>query len=59
MHCFPLHQALMDYIYVVCLQGFGITAKSTSDARRADPTAIVVLNLADIGEYIRHEETLT
>lgn len=41
------------------IQGFGVAAKSTADCRRADPTAIVVLNQADLGEYIRHEETLT
>uniref|UniRef100_A0A915KJ42 60S ribosome subunit biogenesis protein NIP7 homolog n=1 Tax=Romanomermis culicivorax TaxID=13658 RepID=A0A915KJ42_ROMCU len=39
--------------------GFGVSAKSTTDSRRADPTAIVVLNQADNGEYIRNESELT
>jgi len=38
--------------------GFGVTAKSTMEVRRSDPSTIVVLNQADIGEYIRHEDTL-
>ncbi|KAH7724496.1 60S ribosome subunit biogenesis protein nip7 [Aphelenchoides avenae] len=39
--------------------GFGVSAKSTTDCRRADPTAIVVLHQADLGSYIREEDTLT
>ena len=32
------------------MQGFGATAKSTDDARSADPAAIVVFHQADLGE---------
>uniref|UniRef100_A0A914VFL8 60S ribosome subunit biogenesis protein NIP7 homolog n=1 Tax=Plectus sambesii TaxID=2011161 RepID=A0A914VFL8_9BILA len=39
--------------------GFGVASKSTADCRRADPTAIVVLHQADLGEYLRSEATLT
>jgi len=39
--------------------GFGVVAKGTADCRRADPTALVVLHQADLGEYIRSEDTLT
>jgi 60S ribosome subunit biogenesis protein NIP7 len=39
--------------------GFGVTAKSTTECRHADPMAIVCFHQADIGEYIRTEETLT
>uniref|UniRef100_A0A0N5ASK3 60S ribosome subunit biogenesis protein NIP7 homolog n=1 Tax=Syphacia muris TaxID=451379 RepID=A0A0N5ASK3_9BILA len=39
--------------------GFGIAAKSTSQSRVADPTAIIVIHLCDLGEYLRHEETIT
>ncbi|XP_002731143.1 60S ribosome subunit biogenesis protein NIP7 homolog [Saccoglossus kowalevskii] len=39
--------------------GFGVAAKSTQDCRRTDPMSIVLFHQADIGEYIRHEETLT
>ena len=38
--------------------GFGVTARSTSDCRKLDPTGIVVFHQADIGEYLRGEETL-
>jgi len=33
--------------------GFGVTARSTADARKLDPTAIVVFRQADVGEYLR------
>ncbi|MFH4979583.1 hypothetical protein AB6A40_006292 [Gnathostoma spinigerum] len=39
--------------------GFGVTAKSTSDCRKAEPTALVVLRQADLGEYLRNESALT
>jgi 60S ribosome subunit biogenesis protein NIP7 len=38
--------------------GFGVTAKGAADCRRADPTALVILHQADLGEYIRSEDTL-
>jgi 60S ribosome subunit biogenesis protein NIP7 len=40
------------------VQGFGVTAKSTADARRLDPTGIVAFRQSDIGEYLREEDTL-
>ncbi|KAI3413358.1 hypothetical protein GPALN_010854 [Globodera pallida] len=39
--------------------GFGVVAKSTSDCRRAEPTALVLLHQSDLGEYIRNEALLT
>ncbi|KAJ8520093.1 hypothetical protein ONZ45_g3029 [Pleurotus djamor] len=39
-------------------QGFGVTARSTVDTRKLDPTAIIVFHQADVGEYLRDEETL-
>jgi 60S ribosome subunit biogenesis protein NIP7 len=36
--------------------GFGVTAKSTAECRRLDPTAIVVYHQADVGEYLREIE---
>ncbi|KAI6178636.1 60S ribosome subunit biogenesis protein NIP7-like protein [Aphelenchoides besseyi] len=39
--------------------GFGIVSKGTTDCRHADPTSIVVLHQADLGEYIRNEDALT
>lgn len=38
--------------------GFGITAKSTAEARKMDPAGIVVLHQADMGEYLRAEDDL-
>lgn len=37
--------------------GFGLAARSTADCRKAAPTDIVVLNQADLGMYLRSEET--
>lgn len=42
-----------------CFQGFGVAGKSTTDCKHADPMAIVCIHQADVGEYIRHEDTLT
>ncbi|EFX02568.1 60S ribosome subunit biogenesis protein nip7 [Grosmannia clavigera kw1407] len=54
----PEHQGI-----VVCTMddipiGFGVTARSTSEARRLDPTAIVCFRQADCGEYLRDEDSL-
>ncbi|XP_076159986.1 60S ribosome subunit biogenesis protein NIP7 homolog [Ptiloglossa arizonensis] len=38
--------------------GFGVTAKSTMDCKYADPMATVCFHQADIGEYIRSEDSL-
>ncbi|CCE63370.1 hypothetical protein TPHA_0E02800 [Tetrapisispora phaffii CBS 4417] len=38
--------------------GFGVSAKSTSESRNLAPTAIVAFRQADIGEYLRDEDTL-
>ena len=34
-------------------KGFGVTAKSTAEVRRVDPTGIVCFRQADVGEYLR------
>jgi 60S ribosome subunit biogenesis protein NIP7 len=34
-------------------QGFGVTARSTAEVRKLDPTAITVFRQADAGEYLR------
>lgn len=36
--------------------GFGLTARSTMECRKAAPTDIVVLHQGDIGEYLRTEK---
>jgi len=38
--------------------GFGVTAKSTTDCRRADPRSMVCIHQADVGEYLRQEDAL-
>lgn len=38
--------------------GFGLTAKSTNEARSMEPSGIVVLHQADVGEYLRAEDEL-
>lgn len=39
-------------------QGFGVAAKSTAECRRMDPSGIVCIHQADVGEYLRIEDTL-
>ncbi|PIK36593.1 putative 60S ribosome subunit biogenesis protein NIP7-like isoform X3 [Apostichopus japonicus] len=38
--------------------GFGVAAKTTQECRHTDPLQIVVFHQADIGEYLRHEDSL-
>jgi 60S ribosome subunit biogenesis protein NIP7 len=38
--------------------GFGVTARSTIDTRKLDPTSIIVFHQADNGEYLREESSL-
>ncbi|KAI1307583.1 60S ribosome subunit biogenesis protein NIP7 -like protein [Halotydeus destructor] len=38
--------------------GFGVAAKGTADCRHASPHDIVCFHQTDIGEYLRHEDTL-
>lgn len=38
--------------------GFGVTARSVAEARRLEPTGVVVFRQADCGEYLREEDTL-
>ncbi|KAF6213525.1 hypothetical protein GE061_011245 [Apolygus lucorum] len=38
--------------------GFGVAGRSTTECKHADPLTIVCLHQADIGEYVRSEDTL-
>lgn len=38
--------------------GFGVTARSTTEMKSLDPTAVVCFRQADCGEYLRDEDTL-
>lgn len=54
-----LQRLLQADFVIFFLQGFGATARSTQDCRRANPTDIVCFHQADVGEYLRSEDTLT
>jgi 60S ribosome subunit biogenesis protein NIP7 len=55
----PLVSAAMIRSDNLCAaQGFGVTARSAADCRRAEATTLVALHQADVGEYIRAEDTL-
>eukprot|EP00768_Dysnectes_brevis_P007736 gnl/Dysnectes_brevis/664_a732_6378.p1 GENE.gnl/Dysnectes_brevis/664_a732_6378~~gnl/Dysnectes_brevis/664_a732_6378.p1 ORF type:complete len:145 (+),score=14.98 gnl/Dysnectes_brevis/664_a732_6378:158-592(+) len=48
---------------VVCSEsnepiGFGVSAKSTLDSGRSSPHATIIIHQADVGEYLRGQDTL-
>ncbi|KAL3896196.1 MAG: hypothetical protein SGCHY_004234 [Lobulomycetales sp.] len=54
----PEHQGVVVYSMSDVALGFGVTARATTEARKLDPTGIVVFNQTDVGEYLRSEDTL-
>ncbi|KAK9370863.1 hypothetical protein V1509DRAFT_615003 [Lipomyces kononenkoae] len=54
----PEHSGVIVFAMNDIPMGFGVTAKSTADARRLDPTGIVAFRQGDVGEYLREEDTL-
>ncbi|KAH8889549.1 60S ribosome subunit biogenesis protein NIP7 [Thozetella sp. PMI_491] len=54
----PEHQGVVVYSMNDTPLGFGVTSRSTAEARRLDPTGIVCFRQADCGEYLRDEDTL-
>eukprot|EP00456_Euglypha_rotunda_P016535 TRINITY_DN1547_c0_g1_i5.p1 TRINITY_DN1547_c0_g1~~TRINITY_DN1547_c0_g1_i5.p1 ORF type:complete len:271 (+),score=37.42 TRINITY_DN1547_c0_g1_i5:89-814(+) len=54
----PKYQGVVFFSMSDVPLGFGVTAASTRDCRKLDPTAIVAFHQADIGEYLRQEDTL-
>ncbi|KAG8942540.1 ribosome biosynthesis protein nip7 [Tulasnella sp. 424] len=54
----PEHQGVVIYSMSDVPLGFGVTARSTVDTRKLDPTGIIVFHQADVGEYLRDEDTL-
>ncbi|KAK4048357.1 ribosome biosynthesis protein nip7 [Microbotryomycetes sp. NB124-2] len=54
----PEHQGVVVFGTNDIPLGFGVTARSTVDTRKLDPTANIVFNQADVGEYLRDEDTL-
>nr|CAG4646618.1 EOG090X0EWC [Macrothrix elegans] len=52
------YQGVIVYNMADVALGFGVAAKTTSECRHAEPMAIICFHQADIGEYIRAEDTL-
>jgi len=38
--------------------GFGVTARATDEIHNSDPASISIFHQADLGEYLREEETI-
>jgi hypothetical protein len=56
---FELHHIHECHIlFFVCCEGFGVTARSTQECRKLEPTDIVCFHQADLGEYLRDEQAL-
>lgn len=55
----PQYQGVIVYSMNDLPLGFGATSRSTQDCRRANPTDIICFHQADVGEYLRSEDTLT
>ncbi|KAG7561818.1 hypothetical protein FFLO_02719 [Filobasidium floriforme] len=51
----PEHQGVVVFSMSDTPLGFGVTARSTVDTRKLDPTGIIVFHQADVGEYLRDE----
>ncbi|XP_043279923.1 60S ribosome subunit biogenesis protein NIP7 homolog [Venturia canescens] len=54
----PQYQGVVVFSMNDIPLGFGVAAKSTADCKHADPMSTVCFHQADIGEYIRSEDTL-
>lgn len=54
----PKYQGVVVYSMHDLPLGFGVTARSTAECKVTDPLTTVCFHQADIGEYIRSEETL-
>lgn len=54
----PKHQGVVVYSMNDLPLGFGVTARSTAECKVTDPLTTVCFHQADIGEYIRSEDTL-
>lgn len=53
----PEHSGVIVYSMNDEPLGFGVTARSTAEAKKLDPTGIVVFRQADAGEYLREVRT--
>lgn len=55
----PKHQGVVVLTMSDIPIGFGVASRTTAECRHADPLATIVFHQADVGEYIRSEDTLT
>mmetsp|Transcript_58609 Transcript_58609/g.186838 ORF Transcript_58609/g.186838 Transcript_58609/m.186838 type:complete len:130 (+) Transcript_58609:301-690(+) len=55
----PAYQGVVIYNMNDIPLGFGITGKSTQECRKLEPSAVVALHQADVGEYLRAEDQQT
>ncbi|GFZ45902.1 60S ribosome subunit biogenesis protein NIP7 [Saitozyma sp. JCM 24511] len=54
----PEHQGVVVFSMADVPLGFGVTARSTLDTRKLDPSGIIVFHQADVGEFLRDEDTM-
>ncbi|KAF7596764.1 ribosome biosynthesis protein nip7 [Aspergillus hancockii] len=54
----PEHAGVVVYNSNDTPLGFGVTARSSAETRKLDPTAITVFRQSDLGEFLREEDTL-
>lgn len=54
----PRYQGVVVFSMSGIPLGFGVTAYSTQEMRKVDPTIAVCFHQADVGEYLRDEDTL-
>ncbi|KAJ9081548.1 ribosome biosynthesis protein nip7, variant 3 [Entomophthora muscae] len=55
----PEHQGVVILSMSDMPLGFGVTSRSSADMKKLDPTGIIAFHQADVGEYLRQEDTLT
>ena len=55
----PKHHGVVVHTMSDIPIGFGVASRTTAECRHADPLATIVFHQADVGEYIRSEDTLT
>lgn len=53
----PQYQGVVVYSMADAPLGFGVTAKSTQECRKLPATDVVVFHQADVGEYLREEDS--
>jgi 60S ribosome subunit biogenesis protein NIP7 len=54
----PEHSGVVVFSMDDTPLGFGVTARSTAEARKLDPTAVVAFRQGDVGEYLREVSTM-